>query len=216
MQTADAPLPEKTIFVVLDRVKSAGVEKSQLPPDRELRKTAAEGRGFKVPRPVGEEMLRVFDSPTVEKIVPVAWPDEFVVAEVMLMVLPVPVETNATPAVPLMALLFASLKVMVTVYVELPLATTLLDGLKVSVEVFADGDPATILKVLLVAPVRPVAAAVNVYAVPDLLIEIFENVAMPLEAFGLKVPLSVPVPGLVPMARVTESVALVTVFPLAS
>lgn len=81
-----------------------------------------------------------------------------------------------------------------------------------------EAEPTVMLKVLLVAPVKLPEAAVSVYPVPTLSIEIFEKEAtpVPLTAFWLKVPLSVPVPALVPIARVTGFSALVTVFPWVS
>ena len=69
------------------------------------------------------------------------------------------------------------------------------------------------LKVLLVAPVTPVAAAVRVYPVPDLSRERVLNEAIPLEGAIVRVPDKVPPPALVPMAKVMELVGPVTVLP---
>jgi len=74
----------------------------------------------------------------------------------------------------------------------------------------------TILKGLLVADVRPVLAAVRVYPVPALLMLRPVNVATPLTAAAVSVPDNVPLAGFVPIAKVTEAVEVVTVFPPAS
>ena len=71
--------------------------------------------------------------------------------------------------------------------------------------------PEVILKGELVAPVKPDAVEVRVYPVPDLSIERLLNEATPLEAAAVRVPERVPEFGLVPIARVMEFVALVTV-----
>src|SRR5712691_3360104 len=79
-----------------------------------------------------------------------------------------------------------------------------------------DVDRVVMLKVLLVAPVKPLLAAVNVYPVPVLLIDRSLNVATPLEADAVVVPLNVPEPGFVPIATVIDADEPVTTFPLAS
>ena len=56
----------------------------------------------------------------------------------------------------------------------------------------------------------------SLYPDPARSIERFENVATPLTAFTVVVPLSVPAPGLVPIVRVIGLEALVTVCPSAS
>ena len=76
--------------------------------------------------------------------------------------------------------------------------------------------PAVILKDEEVAPVSDPEVAESVYPVPALSIESPEKVATPLTAFTVAVPLKVPDPAFVPMARVTELLAEVTVFPCAS
>src|SRR5260370_9552887 len=78
------------------------------------------------------------------------------------------------------------------------------------------GAPGVRLKVLLVAPVRPVAAAVSVYPLPALSMLRLENVATPFTAATVIVPERVPVAGLVPTATVTLVAAPVTVLPTAS
>ncbi len=72
------------------------------------------------------------------------------------------------------------------------------------------------LKVLLVAPVSVPLVALRVYPVPVLLIDKLLKVATPLTAFTGVVPLSVPPPGLAPMAMVIEALLPVTVLPKAS
>src|SRR5690242_6744818 len=76
--------------------------------------------------------------------------------------------------------------------------------------------PAMIVKPLLVAPVRPVAAAARVYPVPLLLMLMVENEATPATALADTVPPSVPPPALVPKSSVTEPVKPVAVLPFAS
>src|SRR5512133_917733 len=63
---------------------------------------------------------------------------------------------------------------------------------------------------------RPVALAASVYPTPFRLIERSSNVATPATAVRVSVPLSVPPPGLVPMATVTAPVKDVTVLPAES
>ncbi|HEX4529934.1 MAG TPA: hypothetical protein VIA11_10955 [Acidimicrobiia bacterium] len=77
-------------------------------------------------------------------------------------------------------------------------------------------EPTVMLKVLLVAPVSPPSVAANRYPFPAWSIERPEKVATPLTALTVLVPDSVPVPGFVPMASVTDDVSEVTVFPKAS
>jgi hypothetical protein len=73
------------------------------------------------------------------------------------------------------------------------------------------------LNAALAAPVNPVAPADNVYPVPILSIRHPVNVATPATALTvLAVQVSNPPPGLVPIVKVTEFVAEVTVFPPAS
>src|SRR5207302_1448136 len=62
---------------------------------------------------------------------------------------------------------------------------------------------------LEVAPVRLPEEAVSVYPLPTLLIDRLLNVAVPATAALGVVPLSVPPPGLVPMATPTLAVLLV-------
>src|SRR5207248_4753048 len=71
------------------------------------------------------------------------------------------------------------------------------------------------LNAALVALVKPVLEAPSVYPVPVRLMDRLPNVATPPEALAVRVPPSVPPPGLVPMAIVIEA-ALVTVLPPAS
>ena len=79
-----------------------------------------------------------------------------------------------------------------------------------------DNAPPVMLNVLLVAEVRPVLVAESVYPVPTLLMLRPLKVATPFAAATVSVPLNVPADGFVPMARVTEFDALVTVLPAAS
>ena len=72
------------------------------------------------------------------------------------------------------------------------------------------------LKAVLVALVRPGLDALNVYPLPALSIDMLLNVATPLTAFTAPVPLSVPPPGFVAIARVIGAVLLVTGLPPAS
>ncbi len=65
----------------------------------------------------------------------------------------------------------------------------------------------------LVAPERPELVAVNVYPVPAALMLRPENVAIPLTALVVNVPVSRPLPGLAPMDNATELFAEVTVLP---
>jgi len=76
--------------------------------------------------------------------------------------------------------------------------------------------PGVMLKVPLTAPVRPEAAAVNVYPVPVLLMVRPLNVATPFTAVMVVVPSRVPPPGLAPMASVIVLVAEVWTLLLAS
>jgi len=78
--------------------------------------------------------------------------------------------------------------------------------------------PAVILKVLELAPVSAGSEVKSkVYPVPVLSIFKPAKVATPLEAWTVKVVVSVPPPGLVPMAAVTSvEESSVTVLPLAS
>jgi hypothetical protein len=76
--------------------------------------------------------------------------------------------------------------------------------------------PGFTLKAVLVAAVRTPAVAASVYPVPVLLMLRVENVATPATALTVAVPDNVPPPGLVPMAIVTEFVAVGTKFPKAS
>jgi hypothetical protein len=76
--------------------------------------------------------------------------------------------------------------------------------------------PTEMLKVLLVASVKPLLDAVSVYPVPLLSIDSPLNVATPLTALAVAVPLNVPLLGFVPIATVIEAVLLVTVLPPAS
>ncbi|MEZ4413388.1 MAG: hypothetical protein R2910_10420 [Gemmatimonadales bacterium] len=69
----------------------------------------------------------------------------------------------------------------------------------------------------LVALVRPVAEATRVWGVAKRLVEGQRpNVATPVTAFAVRVPLSVLVPGLAPIATVTAFTAVVTVLPAPS
>src|SRR5262245_22629335 len=91
---------------------------------------------------------------------------------------------------------------------------TLLLGCPVNATRFAG--PEVMLKEALVALVKGSELAESVYPLPDLLIERFENVATPLTAATVSVPLRVPLPGLVPMAIVTFAVDDVTRLSLTS
>ena len=78
------------------------------------------------------------------------------------------------------------------------------------------GGPKVMLKPVEVASVRPLAVASRVYPVPTLSMEISLKVATPLTADIVNVPDKVPLPGLLFIARVTESVAVGTKLPPAS
>ena len=68
-----------------------------------------------------------------------------------------------------------------------------------------------------VAPVNTgLLVAANVYPVPDLFIERLLKVATPLTAATVAVPESVAAPGLVPIAKVTFLISVVTVLLFAS
>jgi len=95
--------------------------------------------------PAGVAMLIVFASATVERTVPVACPDAFVVDPGCVRVFPVPVEANAVEA-PLTGLLFASRRVIVRVEVVDPSAVTLVGEAEI-VEFATTGVPATKLTV---------------------------------------------------------------------
>ena len=75
--------------------------------------------------------------------------------------------------------------------------------------------PAVILNEgVLVAGVNPVAEAVSVYPMPALsILTLAKDTTPEVGADGLVVADSVPEDGLVPMARVTELAAFVTVLP---
>src|SRR5436853_304578 len=73
--------------------------------------------------------------------------------------------------------------------------------------------PTPMLNALLVAPVRPVAAALTVHAALPMLMLRFAKVATPLTAATVGVPARVPLAGLVPIATVMLVVAVVTVLP---
>src|SRR5690348_16983915 len=73
-----------------------------------------------------------------------------------------------------------------------------------------------ILNAALVAPLKPVAAAVSVYPVPTLSTLSVLNVATPEMALTVVVPESVPLAGFVPIATVTLPVKPGTKFPCAS
>ena len=73
--------------------------------------------------------------------------------------------------------------------------------------------PAVTLKLEEVAPANDPDVAEKVYPVPDLLIESPEKVAIPFTAATVTLPAMLPDPGFEPRARVTELVAVVTVFP---
>src|SRR5581483_3371871 len=76
--------------------------------------------------------------------------------------------------------------------------------------------PAVMLNAELVAPVRPVLAAVRVYPLPALSIARSLNVAIPPAAATVLVPLRVPELGFVPIATVIDAVLLVTRLTFAS
>jgi hypothetical protein len=76
--------------------------------------------------------------------------------------------------------------------------------------------PGVILNPVLVADVSAPEVAFNVYPVPVLLILILGNVATPATAVCVAVPDSVPLPGFVPIARITALTADVTTLPSAS
>ena len=65
--------------------------------------------------------------------------------------------------------------------------------------------------VVIPREVKPVEVALSVYPTPALSIERLENVAVPLTAFTVRVPESVPLDGFVPMERVTLAVLVVVV-----
>src|SRR4029077_20899699 len=67
-----------------------------------------------------------------------------------------------------------------------------------------DAVPLVTLKAVLVAPVRPAAAATRVYPVPVLLMPRLEKVATPFTAATVVVPDNAPPPGFVPMTILTE------------
>ena len=77
------------------------------------------------------------------------------------------------------------------------------------------GSP-VMLNGLLVAEVRPVLLATRLYPVPGLLMLRLENVTTPFTALTVTDPPSVPEPGFVPIASVTEALEVVTVLPPAS
>src|SRR5262245_15992571 len=69
--------------------------------------------------------------------------------------------------------------------------------------------PAVMSNAALVAPVRPADDAASVYPAPTLSIDRLANVATPPTAARVRVPDSVPPPGLFPSATVTLAVELV-------
>src|SRR5450759_1413981 len=75
---------------------------------------------------------------------------------------------------------------------------------------------AEMLNVPLVAPVRPVAAVAGVATFSDLSIDLAGSDYTLTAAATVLVPNSGPPPGFVPIARVIQSVAVVTVLPPAS
>jgi hypothetical protein len=92
-----------------------------------------------------------------------------------------------------------SLSVTVAVQVVPVLASTV-EGEQLTLVIV---ERAVILKLVLVAPVRPALEALRVYPVPALLIERSLKVATPADAVRAVVPLSVPLFGFVPIAIVT-------------
>src|SRR5205814_721481 len=76
--------------------------------------------------------------------------------------------------------------------------------------------PTPMLNALLVAPVRPVAAAVRLSPLLGSLRLRFAKVATPFAAATVGVPARVPLAGLVPIASVMVVAAVVTVLPWAS
>src|SRR5205809_766383 len=88
--------------------------------------------------------------------------------------------------------------------------------LRATVQTSLAAAPTRMLNALLVALVRPVAAAVSLQPAPTLSRPLHDAVAMPLTAATVGVPARVPLAGLVPIASVMLVVALVTMLPWAS
>ena len=131
--------------------------------------------------------------------------------------------------VPLLGLLFIARVIeSVAVVTRLPPASctwTLMAGDTEAVETVLLGSrlytscvaaPTVMSKLADVARLNPKAVASTVYPVPTLSIEISLKVATPLTADTVKVPDNVPLLGLLLMAKVMESVAVVTRLPPAS
>lgn len=101
-----------------------------------------------VPNPAGELIESVLLSATVEAIVPVVCPEPLVADPGCTRVLPLPVDANVG-VTPLIAFPLASLRVMVTVAVELPFAVVPVAGDALIVEVVVDAGPGTKVTVVL-------------------------------------------------------------------
>lgn len=97
---------------------------------------------------------------------------------------------------------------------EIVVPATVLEGCTEKANVVADAGE--ILNDVLVADASDPLEATRVYPEPALLMLKFEKIAIPLEAFEVRVPDKVPLPGLVPIARVIGSEDDVTVLPKAS
>jgi len=125
--------------------------------------------------PAGVVTLSVFNSATVDLMVPVAWPAAFVTDAGCTSVFEVPVDVNAT-VVPLTGLLFASRMVTVTVPVAVLSATTLL-GETERVAFPATAGPATKVTVEVTAPKPPGVEILSVFT--SATVETIEPVATP-------------------------------------
>src|SRR5712691_2620627 len=131
-----------------------------------------------------------------------------------------PPRTPPLGLVPMATLMVALL--LVTVLPKLSWTVTVTAGLTATVDTALVGcwlntsrlaAAGLMLKLMLVAPVRPALEAVSVYPLPAVLIDRLLNVATPLTALEVVMPPRVAPLGLVPMAMVMEAVLLVTVLP---
>lgn len=126
-----------------------------------------------VESPTGVAMLTVFVPAAVEAMVPVATPDAFVTAAGCTRVFPEPVAAKVTD-VPLIELLFASRRVIVTVEVVEPFAVRPVLGEAAIVELVADGAPGANVTVLVTLdrPAGPVMLSVFASATVEAMVPV--------------------------------------------
>src|SRR6266566_3699575 len=155
----------------------------------------------------------VFDSAEVELSVPVATPFASVGPLGWVSVFPVVGVAARTTVALGIGLPFASRAV--TVIVEVP-PPAVIGDVAATVDWLADTVPEPVMLKAGDGPLSAPLDAVSVYPVPTLSMLRPENVATPLTAATGPPPVSVPPPGLVPIASVTSPLNVVAVCPAAS